>query len=378
MRRLMNRYLFVSMLSVTLLLTLGMNVLPSHNGSEQVDAAAVSMSVSSPAAQPASPSPAASDSPGASSEPASPSSDASPAATDASSPKPTPAPAVAPAPTGSEAPAVLPAPFQPTAAEPAPPPQPTYDTYEVTAYFLNVRTNPYAKSKILNVVEKGTLLQVVGKTDEGWLRLRGEGYVHGGYAKLVPPSGASLPQSEGEKPASQPPQPKAPKLKIGGAKKSPPAKQTETGSAAKPGKPTSTVKSDSGLTAEHIAKIFEGTALADKGLEDAILEIEDDYGINAFFTIAVMKLESGNGSSKLAKTKNNLFGLNAVTGNEAVKAFSFKTKGDSVRKFGQLLAKNYVGKGYTTIEKVAKKYCPANSKWATKVKNIMSSDHRKI
>ena len=91
-----------------------------------------------------------------------------------------------------------------------------------------------------------------------------------------------------------------------------------------------------------------------------------------------MKLESGNGKSRLSQTKNNLFGLNATTGSENKKAFSFATKGDSVRKFGQLISKNYVGKGLTTIEKVAKKYCPANGRWSGHVKSIMKSDFRKL
>jgi beta-N-acetylglucosaminidase len=144
-----------------------------------------------------------------------------------------------------------------------------------------------------------------------------------------------------------------------------------------PEKPTSTVKTDSGLTEEHISTIFKGSALENEGLEEVILEIEETYGINAYFTIAVMKLESGNGESRLAQTKNNLFGLNAIDG-KMDQAFSFETKGDSVRKFGQLISNNYVDKGYTTIEKVSKKYCPSNSEWPSLVVSIMKSDYRKL
>jgi beta-N-acetylglucosaminidase len=134
---------------------------------------------------------------------------------------------------------------------------------------------------------------------------------------------------------------------------------------------------ESGLTEDHISTIFKGTALEDQGLEEVILEIEKTYSINAYFTIAVMKLESGNGESRLAKTKNNLFGLNAIDGNMD-EAFSFKTKGESIRKFGQLISKNYVGKGYTTIEKISKKYCPSNSEWPSLVASIMRSDYKKL
>ncbi|MDG0812586.1 hypothetical protein [Cohnella rhizosphaerae] len=70
--------------------------------------------------------------------------------------------------------------------------------------------------------------------------------------------------------------------------------------------------------------------------------------------------------------------MNATSGDPNNKAFSFKTKADSVRKFGQLLADKYVDKGFTTIDKVAAKYCPASSSWAGKVKGIMKSDYRKL
>lgn len=256
----------------------------------------------------------------------------------------------------------------------ASPQAPAVEIYEVSAYYLNVRANPYNGSKVLRVVEKGTRLEVAAVTDKGWLRLSGGGYVHGGYASKidadepavrVPGNGLPAPET---KPAQQPTQNDA------GAAGSDESQEA----LPDPSSPTNRVQSDSGLTEAHIAKLFKGTALAGHGIEDVVLEIEEDYGINALFTIAVMKLESGNGKSKLSRTKNNLFGLNATSGDPNNKAFSFKTKADSVRKFGQLLADKYVDKGFTTIDKVAAKYCPASSSWAGKVKGIMKSDYRKL
>ncbi|WP_373231155.1 glucosaminidase domain-containing protein [Cohnella sp.] len=225
------------------------------------------------------------------------------------------------------------------------------NTYEVTAHLLNVRANPSRKSDIINVIKEGDLLEVLQSTDNGWLKIKNGGYVHGGYAKKVH---HPIPARE-EKYSNPIPT-----------------------STKEPGKPTTKVKSESGLTENHISTIFKGTALEDEGLEEVILEIEQEYGINAYFTIAVLKLESGNGKSRLAKNKNNLFGLNAIDGDAHNKAFSFKTKGDSVRKFGQLISKNYVAKGYTTIEKVASKYCPANDDWSSLVSSIMKGDYKKL
>ncbi|WP_217596425.1 glucosaminidase domain-containing protein [Cohnella sp. GbtcB17] len=257
---------------------------------------------------------------------------------------------------------------------------PAADIYEVTAYYLNVRANPYNGSKVLRVVERGARLEVAAVTEKGWLRLSEGGYVHGGYASKIDP----LETTAGRNPGDPPPAPKkdpAPPLS---------RQQTEQSGASSaqseganealqdPPSPSNRVQSDSGLTEAHIARLFKGTALAGHGIEDVVLEIEEEYGINALFTIAVMKLESGNGKSKLSRTKNNLFGLNATSGDPNNKAFSFKTKADSVRKFGQLLSDKYVDKGLTTIDKVAAKYCPASSSWAGKVKGIMKSDYRKL
>jgi len=238
--------------------------------------------------------------------------------------------------------------------------------YRVTATYLNVRSEPTAKSRILAVQEHGNKLQIVDVTGNGWLKLKDGGYVHSGYAKKMEGQTSSLypdPVTTTKRPAQT-----TPKTSVKSASKR---------SSGKPSAPSSSIRSDSGLEVSHIKELFRGTALAGHGLEEAVLEIEDKYNINAYFTIAVMKLESGNGKSKLATRKNNLFGLNA-TGGSNKKAFYFKSKEDCVEKFGQLISKNYVNKGYTTIEKAAKKYCPANPEWPRLVKGIMKSDYKKI
>lgn len=245
--------------------------------------------------------------------------------------------------------------------------------YETTAYYLNVRADASAKSKILKVVERGTILSVVEKLENGWLKLEGKGYVHGGYAEPVGESAAPE-----EKPAPKTAAKAAPKTVPAAAKKTAAARTvvaTSMTANSEPHKPFDKVQSPSGLTVEAIEALFKGTGLANQGLEKAIMELEDQYGINAYFTIAVMKLESGNGTSKVAKSRNNLFGLNSNNGTGYLR---FKTKVDSVKRFGQLISKNYIGKGYTTIEKIGRKYCPANSKWPGLVKNVINRDYKRV
>lgn len=266
---------------------------------------------------------------------------------------------------------------EPDMSAPAPT-KPDKVWYEVTAYYLNVRAEPDKTSPIRDVLEQGDRIAVIGETDNGWLELENGLYVHGAYA--VPAD----PPVEAFKGARE----------VTIASAGPPREQTaghhDTRLPAQPEEASYTedeifdpqplsrnVEAPSGFTEEAIARLLAGTELEGHGLETAVLEIEKEYGINALFTIAVMKLESGNGSSKLARSKNNLFGLNATGGSNS-KAYSFETKSDSVYKFGSLIAKSYIGKGYTTIEKVGKKYCPANPKWASLVESIMRRDLRKL
>ncbi|QHW34654.1 glucosaminidase domain-containing protein [Paenibacillus rhizovicinus] len=231
-------------------------------------------------------------------------------------------------------------------------------------------------------------------TDNGWLALIGGGYVHGRYAvPLSEQTDAQAAQTD----ASVPDPAKKREVAIlssssasvqhrlltndaeaSAAAEAVAETAAEADDSSNPVKPTSKIMSDSGMTRAHIAALLKGTKLQGLGLEDVILGVEEKYGINAFFIIAVMKLESGNGKSTLSRTKNNLFGLNAITGDAHRKAFTFKTKGDSIRKFGQLINDNYIGRGYTTIEKVARKYCPANGLWAGHVRTIMRGDFKKL
>lgn len=260
--------------------------------------------------------------------------------------------------------------------------KPVITTYKVTADYLNIRTGPTVESKRMKVVKQGTMLTVVQTTKEGWLQLKSGGYVHGGYAERIHNDSNPSRSLEGNMvrraPVPKPqliPKPKPKPIPI--PKPTPKPIPKPKPKPQEPSKPTSMVKSDSGLTEAHIAQLFKGTALAGHDLESTILEVEDEYGINAYFTIAVMKLESGNGKSSLAKNKNNLFGLNATGGNNK-NANSFKTKNASVERFGQLLSKNYVKKGFTTIEKVGTKYCPSNPDWPSLVKNIIKRDYNKL
>ena len=126
----------------------------------------------------------------------------------------------------------------------------------------------------------------------------------------------------------------------------------------------------SNLTLKDI-KAFTSKYPGLRGIEEAAIRAEYEYGINAFTTVAVAALESGFGNSKIAKDKNNLYGMNAQDHNPYNLAYSYKSKYNSTMDFARVLSKFYIDKGLTTLSTIQKKYS-SDSNWDTKVSKIRS------
>ncbi|MMZ42254.1 Bifunctional autolysin precursor [compost metagenome] len=226
--------------------------------------------------------------------------------------------------------------------------------YFVTSNFLNVRQNPYGESKLIDHIANKSHFEVIGVKGQ-WIHLKSGGWALGkytSYRKYLPKvSHVSM--------------------------KITPKKQVHV----RVGNPTSPLQTGihkpSNLSVDEIYQIIKNTNLGGRSTAQAIYDVERENGVNAFFTIAVAKLESGNGNSRLAKGKNNLFGLNA-TGDVYANANRYPTKAASVRSFGHIIERNYIDKGLTTVASVNRKYCPPNPGWKTLVASIVKGDIRKI
>jgi hypothetical protein len=103
-----------------------------------------------------------------------------------------------------------------------------------------------------------------------------------------------------------------------------------------------------------------------KGLGRAFRDGEEKYNINALFVLAIVRLESGNGTSYLARTNNNLGGIKS--GEDGYRAFA--SKEECVAYMFDLLDRLYIGKGRNTIDKIGHVYC-ATGGWIPQVKSIM-------
>lgn len=79
-----------------------------------------------------------------------------------------------------------------------------------------------------------------------------------------------------------------------------------------------------------------------KGMGQAFIDAQNDYGVNALIIYAIAINESGNGLSNIAITKNNIFGINAVDSNPN-DAYSFESVKQNIEyMMGAFLTPNYI------------------------------------
>lgn len=79
-----------------------------------------------------------------------------------------------------------------------------------------------------------------------------------------------------------------------------------------------------------------------KGIGEILIENQNKYGVNALLTLSIAINESRGGTSDLALTKNNLFGLNAIDYDTTENASSFDSVEDCIETF----CKDYISRCY--------------------------------
>jgi len=208
----------------------------------------------------------------------------------------------------------------------------------VTVNGLNVREHNNTNSTVIRVLDKDDLIEIISSEGD-WYETNTHRFVNKNYLERINDYDNFKLTSRGSR------------------------------------QPVYNVNSRCNLSINDFKKLLDGSKL--EGLEYAILKAENKYGINGLFILAVAKLESGNGTSKIAKYKNNLFGLNAVDSDPYNKAFYFNSKSESVYTFANIINKYYVSNGLTTIRQINTRYS-SSKKWTGKVYSIMNVEYKKL
>ena len=78
--------------------------------------------------------------------------------------------------------------------------------------------------------------------------------------------------------------------------------------------------------------------------------------------------ETGNFTSNLFLNKNNPGGIKGGDG-----WMSFPSRLEGIMEMTRMIKRNYINRGYDTLEKMEPIYCPDGSNWAEKVNSYMTS-----
>ena len=111
------------------------------------------------------------------------------------------------------------------------------------------------------------------------------------------------------------------------------------------------------------------------GIEDTLLEIQDEYNVNAILILAIVRLESGNGKSEIAKSRNNIGGI--IVYEDSVRVYkSFSAQSECVTYMANLLSKHYLtegGKYFSgyTLTAIAQRYSTLPDVWSDRIANMI-------
>ena len=126
-------------------------------------------------------------------------------------------------------------------------------------------------------------------------------------------------------------------------------------------------RTKSDITAEQL-----NTKLKNKlnGCGQYFINAQNKYGVNAEFLAAIAIHESGNGSSRAARTKNNFFGLMGKKGQ-----LTFSSPEECIECLAKNLTKKngfYFGRGLYTIQKIGRRYA-ADKRWSSRIVATMKT-----
>ena len=123
----------------------------------------------------------------------------------------------------------------------------------------------------------------------------------------------------------------------------------------------------SGFTLEQFKKVLTDSKDVNnifKENAEYFYYIEEQYGINGIFVAAVGIHESGWGTSKIARSKYNLFGYGAYDSNPYNGAYTFESYSESIDLIARVFVKYYLNPKGTSIydnQEASGKYYSGNT-----------------
>lgn len=130
---------------------------------------------------------------------------------------------------------------------------------------------------------------------------------------------------------------------------------------------TTSVGRPSGATGEQLqqAIVNMGSWMADYNFGELFHQLENAYGVNAIFAIAVTTQEAGFRQSSVCRRNKNMFG---ITGKKGYR--SFNSYEECIEYFYNLIRVSYINKGRYSTQSIGSKYCTTPT-WGANVSKLM-------
>lgn len=126
------------------------------------------------------------------------------------------------------------------------------------------------------------------------------------------------------------------------------------------------IKIERNYEAEKIDNYLASKGSPMTGLGELCVSLEQQTGVPCSWLIAISGVESGFGKYGYVNGTYNPFGYGVHLG------YSFDNFTNAIIFFANSFKKNYIDKGFDTIEKIGYVYCPSNSKWSSEVNYFIS------
>lgn len=134
-----------------------------------------------------------------------------------------------------------------------------------------------------------------------------------------------------------------------------------------------------GLTSEDMNKIINywvyhmgvSNEFINKG--DAFIKAAKESGLNPIYILAHAAWESGWGSSYLARTKHNYFGINAIDEDPGQSYHMGSSTTEGIVSGADWIKKNFYAQGYTSLSRMRAGGYATDPSWGTNILNIMNT-----
>lgn len=109
------------------------------------------------------------------------------------------------------------------------------------------------------------------------------------------------------------------------------------------------------------------------GHGSAFIKAAEATGLNPIYIFAHASVESGYGTSYLARTRHNYFGINAVDSNPGAADTMGSSVDEGIMAGAQWIKKHYYSNGYTTLASMQEAGYASNPTWSSDIVSVANT-----